>query len=114
MRVLVCGGRDYADYVNVVKMLSALETMRGPFTTIIHGCARGADTLADRYARANDIVVAKFPADWERYGSAAGPIRNRQMLDEGKPDLVVAFPGGRGTANMVQQARRVGVEVYKG
>lgn len=52
-----------------------------------------------------------FEADWHTHGRAAGPIRNRRMIEEGKPDLVVAFPGGRGTANMVNQARAAGIEV---
>ena len=54
---------------------------------------------------ANGVVVEEFKADWDKFGRAAGPIRNAQMLREGKPDLVVAFPGGRGTANMVAQAK---------
>jgi hypothetical protein len=54
-----------------------------------------------------------FPADWEKYGKAAGPIRNQQILVEGKPDLVVAFQGGRGTANMVSRAQQAGVPVVE-
>jgi hypothetical protein len=52
-----------------------------------------------------------FPAQWDRYGEAAGPIRNAWMLEFGKPDLVVAFPGGRGTADMISKARKAGIEV---
>jgi len=52
-----------------------------------------------------------FPADWSRHGKSAGPIRNRQMLIEGRPDIVVAFPGGKGTANMIKQAVEAGVKV---
>jgi hypothetical protein len=51
-------------------------------------------------------------ADWNTHGRAAGPIRNQRMLDEVKPELVVAFPGGRGTADMVRRAREAGVNVY--
>jgi hypothetical protein len=57
--------------------------------------ATDADTLAREFGEHKGIPVRTFPADWERHGRAAGPIRNRQMLEEGKPDLVVAFLDGR-------------------
>jgi len=63
------------------------------------------------WARIKEVAVQVFPADWETHGKAAGPIRNQRMLDEGRPDLVVAFPGGRGTSDMVARAKRAGVEV---
>jgi hypothetical protein len=81
-------------------------------TLIIHGAAKGADTLAGRWAKEFNIPVLVFPADWKKYGRRAGPIRNAQMLSEGKPNLVVAFPGGRGTANMVGLSQKAGVPVY--
>jgi hypothetical protein len=82
---------------------------------VIAGGARGADTLAVQEARARKppIPVRVYPADWRRHGKAAGPIRNQQMLDEGAPDLVLAFPGGGGTADMVRRARRAGLEVVR-
>ena len=113
MRVLVCGGRNYDDYNTMATFLSALQVDRAPFSVVIHGDARGADTLSDTYARRHNIPVLAFPADWKQHGTAAGPIRNRRMLEEGKPDLVVAFPGGNGTANMVMQARKAGVPVVE-
>jgi hypothetical protein len=80
---------------------------------LIEGEAPGADTLAREWATEQGIPVERYPADWNRHGKAAGPIRNRRMLVEGKPDLVVAFPGGRGTANMISQAEAAGVKVLK-
>jgi hypothetical protein len=80
-------------------------------TLVISGCAHGADTLGIEWAEARGIEVARFPADWNVHGRAAGPIRNQQMLDEGRPNLVVAFPGGRGTADMVRKAREAGIEL---
>jgi hypothetical protein len=83
-------------------------------TTLIHGGARGADSLAAEWAMANGIPVLEYPVtpeDWRTIGKAAGPMRNQRMLDEGKPDLVVAFPGGSGTADMVRRAQRAGVKV---
>ena len=80
-------------------------------TRIIEGGARGDDTLGRLYGERHGIPVTTFHAEWKRLGRAAGPIRNKRMLDEGKPDLVVASPGGTGIANMMRQARAAGVEV---
>lgn len=113
MKILVCGGRDFQDYDLLKTTLSALQVERGEFSLIIHGAARGADALADQYASRHRIPVKAFPADWDTYGRSAGPIRNALMLDDGEPDLVVAFPGGRGTKNMVLQSRLAGVEVIE-
>ena len=111
MRVLVCGGRDFDDALTLGSWLGGIHNNNGPITLLIEGGARGADYMARRFAEWQGIPVKTFPADWERHGKAAGPIRNKQMLDEGKPDLVVAFPGGRGTANMIEQATAAGVRV---
>jgi hypothetical protein len=111
MRVLVCGGRTFDDWERLAGVLDGLESMQA--SVIIHGAAPGADTLAGRWAELRQVPVEAFPADWEKHGRAAGPIRNARMLAEGKPDLVVAFPGGRGTANMCKQARAAGVEVLE-
>lgn len=110
MRVLVCGGRDFMDRAWLFRELDALLSSRG-VTIIISGCARGADTLGIEWAEARGIEVARFPADWNTHGRAAGPIRNQQMLEEGKPDLVVAFPGGGGTADMVRRTRAARIEL---
>lgn len=110
MRVLVCGGRDYKDYATVCRILEDLHK-NTPITLLIHGSATGADQLASRWAAVYGVPRKPFPANWLKHGKAAGPIRNRQMLEEGKPDLVMAFPGGRGTADMVRQATAAGVKV---
>lgn len=102
-RVIVCGGRDFAD----TKLLdSVLDRMHEfiPFALVIHGDYRGADHLADCWATSRKILVERFPADWHRHGKKAGPLRNARMLAEGRPDCVVAFSGGDGTANMIVQA----------
>jgi hypothetical protein len=107
MRILVCGGRDFN---NRLFLAATLESL-GPITRVIHGGARGADMLAGEWAIENGIPFEVFGADWEKYGRAAGPRRNAEMLAKGKPDLVVAFPGGRGTADMVRRAKAKGVPV---
>lgn len=108
MRILVCGGRDYEDFVAVDKKLEEFEKES---LVIIHGDADGADTLAGDWAHMNYVSCWKFPANWSKYPKAAGPIRNKKMLVDGKPDLVIAFPGGKGTANMIKQAQEAGVPV---
>ena len=107
-RVLVCGGRNYRDWPRLCQVLDAI---RPKPLVIIHGDANGADQLADKWARLSQVAVRAHPADWTDLGRAAGPIRNQEMLDEEKPDLVIAFPGGRGTADMVRRAREAGVPV---
>jgi len=82
-----------------------------PISVLMHGNARGADGLADEWA-AGKVQTATFTPAWESHGRAAGPLRNQEMLDAG-PDLVVAFPGGRGTADMVRRAKTVNVRIIE-
>jgi len=110
MRVLVCGGRDFDDESAVVNYLFRIDDER-PITSIIHGGAHGADALGGKTAQLLQVPCHVFPANWKRDGKAAGPLRNQRMIDEGKPDLVVAFKGGRGTADMVRRAKLAGIEV---
>lgn len=112
MRVLVCGGRAYADRNHVYATLDAIHA-KTPITHLIHGGARGADSHGREWAFERNVPMTAFMAEWKHKGKAAGPIRNRRMLETGKPDLVVAFPGGRGTADMCRQARVAGVEVIE-
>lgn len=104
-KVLVCGGRDYANRSAVFAELNALSPVR-----IIQGGAAGADRLAMEWAALNEVACLTVPAQWKKYGRRAGPIRNRHMLHE-KPNLVLAFPGGRGTRNMLWLARNEGLAV---
>jgi predicted polyphosphate/ATP-dependent NAD kinase len=108
--VLVCGGRDFRDTAKLRRVLDGLDPRP---TLLIHGRAVGADTLAGRWAESRGIPVQEYPADWDNQGKAAGAIRNRKMLKRGQPNLVIAFAGGAGTADMVKQAIRAGVRVIK-
>lgn len=112
MRLLVCGGRDFED---VAVLLDAMNAAVGDNrdVVVIHGGARGADKIAGAIATAAGVPTEVHTADWDRYGKRAGYLRNRQMLDEGKPDLVLAAPGGVGTAMMVKIAREAGVKVIE-
>jgi hypothetical protein len=111
MRVLVCGDRNWRDMVAIERELRKLPQD----TVIIHGAARGADTLGGFIADKLGFKVISFPADWKRYGRGGGVVRNQQMIDEGKPDLVLAFheniAESRGTKDMVNRAKGVGIKV---
>lgn len=110
MRVLVCGGRDYNDVIALEDFLGS-HIKKGD--VVITGGALGADINAKIWASNNGIDFETYYADWKTFGKSAGYIRNKTMLTEGKPDLVVAFPGGRGTAMMVKIAKEAGVEVVE-
>ena len=111
MRVLVCGSRCWVDRAVIRRELRRLPKD----TVIIEGEAPGADAIARAEAEKLGLIVEPYPADWAKYHRAAGPIRNRQMLVEGKPDLVLAFhrdiDGSKGTRNMVDQAVKAGLVV---
>lgn len=111
-RILVCGGREFADQVAAFAVLDKAHANR-PISVVISGRARGADLIGERWAISRGVAVLPFPADWSLYGRYAGPIRNAAMLIEGKPDGVIAFPGGPGTRNMIQQARTAGIPVWE-
>lgn len=103
MRVLVCGGRYFDDAKWLEHELNFIHEAVN-ITELIHGGARGADTLAGEWASHREIPVKVFPANWKKHGKAAGFIRNHQMIDEGNPFMVVAFPGGNGTQHMIETA----------
>lgn len=107
MRVLVCGGRHYQDFKKVWRVLTKMNA-ETPISCVISGGCSGADTFAKEWADAGDVPSEIYKADWA-LGPAAGPLRNQQMLDDGKPDFVLAFPGGRGTADMIDRAKAAGV-----
>jgi hypothetical protein len=110
-RVLVCGGRDFKDRERAYLIMDIIHASL-PVSVVIHGGARGADTLAGEWAFERGVPVEEFKAEWTKHGKKAGPIRNQKMLDEGKPDLVVAFHGGKGTDDMVKRARKAGLPVF--
>nr|WP_297100849.1 DUF2493 domain-containing protein [uncultured Prevotella sp.] len=107
-RVIIAGGRDFDDYGLLCEHCDRLLAQKEQThkIVIVSGAARGADTLGERYAHERGYSIEQYPADWEHEGKAAGFIRNRQMAD--KADALIAFWDGqsRGTAHMIDQARR--------
>ncbi len=143
VRIGVTGGRNYTDKVRVAETLGriieimAIETFGRPELllplTLVYGCATGADTLASAFAISRDWKLDPFPADWpncgalcpmdggrhrrkrrdgSRYCPIAGHLRNQAMVDSGL-DVLVAFPGGTGTADMTRRARKAGVRIVE-
>jgi hypothetical protein len=105
----VTGGRDFEDKLLVEAVLSEYDDS----TILVHGAATGVDTIAKDYGISRGWEVRDYPAKWSLYGKAAGPIRNRQMLYTEKPDLVIAFPGGKGTRDMTEVAEQNKGQVRK-
>ncbi len=111
MRVLVCGGRDFASVGFLWATLDRFHKLHG-IRVLIDGASDdvtgpyvGADYWANQWALARDVDPIRFHADWTSQGRAAGPIRNQRMLVEGEPNALIAFKGGRGTADMMRKAR---------
>lgn len=114
VRVLVCGGRNFTDRRYLYRILDMFHQYEGPITRIIDGGAGGADTFAEDWAKTcHSIPTKTHPAEWGKYRRVAGPIRNREMLREDKPDIVLAFAGDDGTDDMCRQATGAGVEVRR-
>jgi hypothetical protein len=109
-KIIFCGDRNWDDEKPI---RAALEELIPEETIIINGGARGADKLAGRIAKEMGFDVIEVPANWEKYGKAAGPIRNREML-ELNPTLVIAFhkniEESKGTKNMLKIAKEAGVD----
>lgn len=131
MRVIVCGGRNYGEVPNVTPSLSPQELTKESerasrereklirvlrsydISDLAQGGASGADGYAEAWADLMGVPCKTYKAKWRLHGKGAGPIRNQQMLDEFKPDAVIAFPGGKGTADMVRRAKASGVRVIE-
>jgi hypothetical protein len=113
MKILICGGRNYKDQETVNEVMDDVVKHINPDDiTVISGHARGADQLGEAWAKSRDLSLDLYPAKWETYGKSAGPKRNIEMLNTG-PDLVVAFPGGNGTAHTVRNAKERGIDVME-
>lgn len=119
MRIIVCGDRNFTNVQFLWRALDAIDAATpGGITRVIEGASDdvtgeyvGVDYWANQWARAHGIKAKRYHAQWQKFGKAAGPIRNKKMLAEECPDAVVSFPGGPGTADMVSQAHKARVRV---
>jgi hypothetical protein len=114
MILLVCGGREYRDRAHVFDTLDLIHAKRG-IGLLVHGaCTKGgADILAELWAKAREVPYLGHPARWRIDGKAGGGRRNQAMLDRWKPEGVLAFPGGSGTADMIRRAELAGLKVWE-
>ena len=113
MKILVCGGRDFDERDRMHKVL--LDYIgKKRHIAIIHGGARGADLMAKQFAIKYGIAEIQVDANWRYYDYKAGPIRNAWMLQYCEPNIVIAFPGGTGTENMIKLAIECNIEVLRG
>lgn len=110
MKVLVSGGRDYDNWKKVHETLDTFHNRYG-ITKIIHGAAKGADFHASTWATKNKVEHTgdTYKPDWDGLGKAAGVLRNNDMLLAENPDLVIVFPGGKGTTHMRGISSEMGV-----
>ena len=109
MRTIIAGSRICPHYHLICQ---AVEEAGWEITTVISGCARGADTFGEQYAEEHGIPVERHPADWERFGRSAGPRRNHEMAQCAEALIAVLYPGSRGTENMIQEAQKAGLKIY--
>lgn len=112
-RVVIAGYRDFNDYEKLKKEINKIcLPNRVEITEVVSGGARGADTLGERYAQENKLPIKRFLADWNKFGLAAGPMRNKQMAEYG--DVLIAFlaRGSKGTKNMIEQMKKIGKRYY--
>jgi hypothetical protein len=111
MRVLICGDRNWKNF----KLIEDFILILPKDTTIIEGDCRGADKISGYLGRKHGYEVIPVPADWKKYGRAAGPIRNQAMLNLHQPNWVVAFHNdiehSKGTKDMIERAKKAGVYV---
>ncbi len=111
VKLIVAGGRDFSDHSFLLDKMSELNKFLN-ISEIVSGCAKGADTLGERFAVEFRIPIKRFPADWDTHKKAAGPIRNTQMAKYA--DVLVAFwdKKSRGTKHMIDTATKEGLQVY--
>ena len=111
-RVLICGSRNWTNKARIGRYLDSImddEGYTADMITVIHGGCKGADHHAGMEAKGRGISVVEYPANWVKHGLCAGPVRNQQMIDDGKPDRVIAFHAdlnsSKGTKDMVARAK---------
>lgn len=111
MKLVVFGSRDYNDYEVIKEKLDKINN-ESPITEIVSGKCRGVDTLGERWAKENMVDIAEFPADWNKHGKAAGPIRNAEMAKYADRGAGFSLNGSNGTANMRDTLRGLGKYCY--
>lgn len=107
MKLIIAGGRDY--YLTLDDFTN-LNAIRDQVAEVVCGGADGADNCGKLWGEAHNIPVRLFAADWKKHGRSAGPIRNREMSEYA--DALAIFPGGKGSANMLEEATKRGLKIF--
>jgi hypothetical protein len=105
MKVVIAGSRTIVNYADVVK---AIEKSNFPITEVVCGCAMGVDRLGQQWAISKGVAVKEMPANWNKHGKAAGPIRNKEMAEYADAAIIVWDGYSKGALNMIQQIKKVG------
>jgi hypothetical protein len=112
IRLLVCGSTDFSNQKHMNTVLNKFKRSNN-ITLVIHRGSAGADRLADLWARSKGIPVKEYKANWREYGKTAGPIRNYEMLKDGKPTVVFAFSSDKGTESIIEKAEKKGIHIVR-
>lgn len=111
MKTIIAGSRGCHDFLEVCKAIKN-SGFENEITEIVSGGALGVDQLGEKFAKKFDIPLKVFLADWEKYGKSAGIIRNKEMAKYGDALIAVSWNNSRGTANMIEEAKKAGLKVY--
>jgi hypothetical protein len=109
MKVILAGSREITDYS---ELLTAISTAKFEITEVVCGMAAGTDKLGEKWARVNNVPVKEMPADWNKYGKPAGPIRNRQMAEYADAAIVLWDGVSPGSRNMISEMNRLKKPVF--
>lgn len=109
MRVIICGGRDYRLTEADKEKLTSFHRVYN-FTKILSGGCVGADFGGEAWAKSQGIPVEQYIPDWVAHGNKAGPLRNQEMANNA--DACIAFPGGKGTLDMIRRAEKKGLKMF--
>lgn len=111
MKTIIAGCRDFENYPLLKETVDKFRESVA-VTEIVSGGAAGADTLGEQYAKENRITLKVFPANWDKHGRAAGPIRNKQMAEYADQLIAIWDGQSKGTENMIKTMKEVNKPVY--
>jgi len=109
MKTIIAGARDI-DIFNIVE--DAIKKAGFDITEVVSGVCEGVDLLGEEWAKKNNIPVKRFPADWDKHGKAAGPIRNQQMAEYADAIIAIVTPESKGTKDMLRKANKHDLKIY--
>ena len=112
-KVIIAGSRSFVDYEKLRSVCDSIlpNQYSEPRISILSGTSSGSDSLGERYANERGFALNRYPANWKQYGRAAGPIRNRQMVEDADAAIVFWDGQSRGTKNLIEEAKKQGLIV---